>query len=459
LRLKHFALLLAAGVAAWCVWTASATAGQPVGWRTDWTGRYPSADPPTKWSTSEGVLWKCPMPSWSNATPVIVGGRIFVCAEPTTLLCVDANSGQVLWQRANPFMEALPADVLKKFDDLDANALTRQLRQARSQLSRVESDLKKSPQDAALLARKADLDKQVEGANDRLTPIRDYLSPEPHAVAGFTSPTPVSDGNRVFVVFGTGVAACYGLDGNRCWITLVQSPRITYGHSASPLLVDGKLIVHVNSLVALDADTGRPAWTAAAEACWGTSVAAAVGGETLIITPGAEFFRARDGKKVAAVNAKIRFSQPLAEGGIAYFIEGQSRAFRLPDPNGGDKPLQLWLAKPNKERRYASPVLHEGVIYTVTEAGVFSAIDANTGAVLYEQDFKFGDKNLAYPSISVAGRYVYVSNSDGLTVIAQAGREFKEVARNQLEPFRSSLVFQGRRLFIRGMKNLYCIGQ
>jgi outer membrane protein assembly factor BamB len=451
-------MVLTAGVVAWCVCAAWAMGGQPVGWRSDWTGRYPAADPPTKWSNSEGVLWKCPMPSWSNATPVLVDGRLFVCAEPTTLLCLDANTGQVLWQRANPFLEALPPDVLKRLQDLDANVLARQLRQAQSQLSRVDSDLKKSPQDAALLSRKADLEKQVRETNARLEPVRDYLLPEPHAVAGFSSPTPVSDGNRVFVLFGTGVAACYGLDGNRCWITLVQSPRITYGHSASPLLIDDKLIVHVNSLVALDAATGRRIWTSPAEACWGTSVAALGGGETLIVTPAAEFFRARDGQKVASVNAKIRFSQPLAEGGIAYFIEGQSRAFRLPDPNGGDKPKQVWLARPNKERRYASPVLHQGVIYTVTEVGVFSAIDANTGTVLYEQDFSFGESNRAFPSISVAGRYVYVSSSGGLTVVVEAGRQFKEVARNQLEPFRGSLVFQDRRLYIRGMKSLYCIG-
>jgi outer membrane protein assembly factor BamB len=463
--MTRFATLLAVGPVVWCALATGAMGGQPVGWRTDWTGRYPDADPPTRWSSSDGIVWKCPMPSWSNATPVLVGERLFVCAEPTTLLCLDANSGQILWQRTNPIGDALPAEVRKKLQDLDANSLARRFHQAQSQLSRAENDLKKSPQDANLLARTGVLEKQVLEANARLEPIRDYLIPEPHAVAGFTTPTPVSDGDSVFVLFGTGVAACYDLDGNRRWITLAEPPRITYGHSASPLLIGDELIVHVNSLVALSAATGQRLWSSPAEACWGTSVAAPSGEETIIITPAAELFRARDGQKVASVNAKIRFSQPLAQNGVAYFIEGQSHAYRLPpslrglDPNGGTKLAEIWKARPNKERRYASPVLDNGVIYTVTEVGVFSAIDANTGSVLYEQDFRIHDSNRAFPSISVAGRYVYVSDSGGLTVVVEAGREFKEIARNQLEPFRSSLVFRERRLYIRGMKNLYCIAQ
>ena len=70
---------------------------QPVvGWRTDGTGRYPDADPPITWSAQENVVWKTPMPDWSNATPVVVGDRIFVCSEPADLICVRAADG-TLW--------------------------------------------------------------------------------------------------------------------------------------------------------------------------------------------------------------------------------------------------------------------------------------------------------------------------------------------------------------------------
>ena len=47
----------------------------------------------------------------------------------------------------------------------------------------------------------------------------------------------------------------------------------------------------------------------------------------------------------------------------------------------------------------------------------------------------------------------------GETVVLQAGREYKELARNKLEEFRSSLVFEGKRVYIRTAKHLYCIGE
>jgi hypothetical protein len=48
-----------------------------VGWRTDGTGRYPDAQPPTEWSAQSNVVWKTPLPKPSNATPILVGDRLF----------------------------------------------------------------------------------------------------------------------------------------------------------------------------------------------------------------------------------------------------------------------------------------------------------------------------------------------------------------------------------------------
>ena len=125
-----------------------------VGWRTDGTGEYPDAKPVTTFSAAENVVWKTPLPSTSNATPVITGNRIFVCSEPTTLICVAKDSGVILWQKTNDYDE-------------------------------------------------------VEGAAGNF--------PETHGDNGQATPTPVTDGRHVYVLFGTGVAACYDLDGNRQW--------------------------------------------------------------------------------------------------------------------------------------------------------------------------------------------------------------------------------------------------
>ena len=61
-------------------------------------------------------------------------------------------------------------------------------------------------------------------------------------------------------------------------------------------------------------------------------------------------------------------------------------------------------------------------------------------------------------SITLAGKHLYVSSDNGSTIVLEPGREYKELARNSLETFRSSLVFEGKRMYVRTTKGLWCIG-
>ena len=118
------------------------------GWRTDGTGRYPAADPVTEWSTKNNVVWKTPLDKWSNATPVIVGDRLFVCAETETLVCLNLADGNVLWQRANPLIGVLAAEEkaeaeqqAKQYDEVQKKL--KPLRAEMSKLKRQNAALKK----------------------------------------------------------------------------------------------------------------------------------------------------------------------------------------------------------------------------------------------------------------------------------------------------------------------------
>ena len=85
--LRVSALLLVA-------WAASdAVAGAPVGWRNDGTGRFPSATPPSEWSSDKNVLWKASLPGSSYASPIVVGEFLFVASDPAELLCVRRADG------------------------------------------------------------------------------------------------------------------------------------------------------------------------------------------------------------------------------------------------------------------------------------------------------------------------------------------------------------------------------
>jgi hypothetical protein len=97
------------------------------------------------------------------------------------------------------------------------------------------------------------------------------------------------------------------------------------------------------------------------------------------------------------------------------------------------------------------------LLYSANDQGLLTVLEAATGKVVYEERLNL--HGAVYPSISQAGDRVYVSSEAGETVVLQAGRQYKELARNQLEEFRSSLVFEGKRVYIRTAKNLYCIGE
>jgi len=433
----------------------------PMGWRNDGTGRFPDADPPTVWGKDKNVVWSTAMPGWSNATPVLVGDRIFVCAEPTTLLCVRAADGKILWQKTNSYMEMLSGEEVAaaKLDLKKGDEIVKQLDPLKKELAELLKQLRKTPKDEQLRAKAKQVRGQVKDLEDRLKALSKWRMPKTNDVNGYSSCTPTSDGQDVYVLFGTGVAACYDLEGNRKWIRLVQKPTQDYGQSASPLLVGDRLIVHINGLFALDTKTGQVVWTVKTGQRWGSPVHARIGGADVAITAFGDVLRVADGDVLARRLAGLEYCAPVVHEAVVYYIQHGGKAVKLPGNPGKEIDKRaLWQTRPNKDRYYASPVCHDGLIYAINQKAVFSAIDAATGEVVYEQKLDLG-KGTAFSSITLAGDYLFVSSDNGTTVVVDPGREYKEIARNTLEAFRSCPVFSGKRMYIRGLKNLYCIGQ
>jgi len=453
-----------------CLVGSSVAVAQVAEWRMDSTGRFLDANPPMEWSAETNVVWKTPMPNWGNASPVIVGDRIFVCAEPTTLVCVRASDGEILWQRTNTYLDMVSPDkrdeVQKKLEEMDIEGTTKEFRSTEGKLNKAKNKLKKLPEDAEPEKRTEleksieDLSKQFEEVKARLDPVSEYVMPQTHDTNGYSSPTPTSDGENVYVLFTTGTAACYDMDGNRKWIKQIEKPTHGWGHSTSPLLVGDKLIVHVLNPIALDKETGEVVWKSESKNQWGTGIVTKIDGVDVIITANGDFLRASDGQVLAKDTSFVEYARPIIHDGIIYFTQHEGKAFRLPSEAGETiTPEFLWQTKPKKDRYYSSSVYHDGLIYAITRRGLFfSVIDAGTGEVVYEEKLDLG-KGEAFPSITLAGKHLFVSCDNGTTVIMEPGREPKEITRNSLETFRSSPVFVGERIYIRGMEHLYCIGK
>jgi outer membrane protein assembly factor BamB len=472
--------------------TLSASAQDFVGWRTDGSGAYTTATPPTEWSKTKNVIWSTPLTDSSNATPVISGEKLFICAEPETLICINLADGKILWQKTNTETDVSTPEELEKAKQAKAeydpilkekaeaekvrNGINQEVGAADKEIKEAGEALKKNAEDADAKKKQEDATKKKDEAKKRqveanakvteitkkLDPYMGYMPPHTHGTNGYSTCTPATDGKNVFVIFGNGVVASYDFEGKRVWARRLDKPKHDWGHSASPVLADQKLVVHITDMLGLNPATGETVWTAKVPCSFGSPSVVKIGDVSAVMTAAGDLVRASDGKVLAPHVARLSYNGPLVSDGVVYFVdEGGSKAVKLPEKAADAVTLeQVWTGKFEKDQRdryYASPVSADGILYVVNQKGVFSALDAKTGTTIYEKPL--GIPGTFYPSVTLAGKYVFVSSDSGTTVVVETGKEFKEVARNSLEGFRSCPVFAGKRAYIRGAKALYCIGE
>jgi outer membrane protein assembly factor BamB len=438
----------------------------PIGWRTDGTGSYPNALPPLEWSATKNVVWCTPMPGYGVSHPVPLGQRVFICSEPATLLCLDRQDGKILWQKSCSYSELqIEPDVRERLKGelAETAELTKEQSAVQKEMDTLRRSLTKEK------APKEEIEAKLKPFNMRIHEIqRDkqkltlavlYTQPGTHPTAGYSAPTPVTDGKEVFVAFGNGLVACYDLDGHRKWLKLIEHSNAAYAHSGSPILVGDKLLIHFTDLVALDQKTGNEVWRLKYPTSHGTPLATRIGDVDVVLTPKGALVRAQDGKLLADRLGSCGANSPVLHDRTVYYVHGGANAVRLPESVAEPmKPQVLWKGKVTGGGYwFSSPVVHEGLLYAASDQGVLTVLDAATGALVYEERLNL--RGQTYPSISLAGNRLYVSSDNGTTVVLQPGREYKELARNQLEPFRSSLVFEGKRVYVRTAKHLYCIGE
>jgi len=430
--------------------TLAAQEKPTIGWRTDARGNFPQAMPPTKWSPTESIVWKTQLPGRSFGSPILVGEHLFVPSDPAELVCVSAASGEIVWRRSNSAADVFGADRAREI------ALRwGELNEQKKVKTRESDEFRKANPNAKDEGDR--LHNEVKALEATQDVMRRENPIEQDRGAGNSAPTPVSDGKHVYCVFGSGIVGCYSLAGEKQWLKFIEGSLIGFGHSSSPLLVDGKLIVHFHDLIALDAATGEIAWRTKLEASHASPILFRHGNEDLLVSPAGAIVRVKDGQVVVKdPGLRTSESSSIAHDGTVFSQEGKTTAFKLPADL--DKGLDvLWQANASRGRRTPSPVLHDGLIYGPTTEGIFEVTDAETGDLVYRKRLDF-DGNL-YSSVTAAGPYIYLGCTKGTTLVIKAGREYEEVAHNRLEDYGSNPIFAGKRMYLRGQKHLYCVGE
>jgi outer membrane protein assembly factor BamB len=285
----------------------------------------------------------------------------------------------------------------------------------------------------------------------------------------YASPTPLLDGDRVYVHFGPYGTACIRNSGEIVWRTrLKYAPQ--HGPGGSPVLFDDLLIVSCDGLdiqyvAALDTGTGKIRWKSSrtGSQAYVTPLVIEAGGRTQVIAPGA--FRAtsydpRTGKEIWWVRYGQGFSnvpRPVFGAGLVFLCSGFFEPVLLAVRPDGQRDVTdshvAWTLKRGAPLT-PSPLLAGEYLYVVSDNGIATCLDARTGAIHWRE--RLGGNFSASPVY--ADGHIYFLNEDGETTVVTAGQQFHKLATNRLDGRTlASTAISGGAIFIRTDKNLYCI--
>jgi hypothetical protein len=364
---------------------------------------------PVRWSADENVAWKAPVPGKGHSSPIVWGDRVFVttCVEAEKkrmLLCFDRRDGKRLWDRV---------------------VLT------------------------AALEKKNDLNSYASG-------------------------TPATDGRRVYVSFLDFphiLVAAYDMDGGQAWRCSPGELHSVHGFCSSLILYKDIVILNADQdarafIVALDRATGEERWRADRPnrvRSYCPPFVAEAGGRTQMVLAGSKCVASYDpdtGKQIWIVDGPTdQFVASMVFTDGLFCITGGYPSLHVlgirPDGEGNVTGTHVtWHAR--KDPSYVpSPVAAGRWFFVVSDAGVLSCIEAKTGRYVWQEKIA----RHVFPSPVSAGGNLYFLDDDGVTTVLKPGPAPETVARNAVgEECRASPAVSRGQIFIRGLKNLYCIG-
>jgi len=286
----------------------------------------------------------------------------------------------------------------------------------------------------------------------------------------FASPTPVVEGDRVYLHFGAFGTACITQSGEIVWKTRLEYDNGQHGTGGSPVIYEDLLIVScdgndVQFVVALDKTTGKVRWKKTREGyqAYSTPLVVSLPGGDQVISPGA--FRAiayepRTGKEIWQVKYGEGFSnvpRPVYGHGLVFICTGFQQASLLaikPDGHGDITKSKIEWRLDRGVPFTPSPLLVGNELYMVSDNGIATCVDAKTGQELWRA--RLGGNHSASP-IYADGK-IYFLSEEGESVVIAPGRELKHLATNQLDgPTLASMAVSSGSLFIRSQTHLYRI--
>ncbi len=376
---------------------------------------------PVRWSRDENVAWKLALPSFSGATPIIWGDRIFLNVaekEDLALWCVDRTQGAVLWK------------------------------------------------------------KHLSGGNFKIGK-QNMSSPSP-----VTDGTHVyaMTGNGIVKAFDFAGNELWARDIQKDYGRFglnwgYGSSPLLYEDALYIQVLHGMKTHDPSYLLRIDKKTGKTVWRVErpTEAIhespdsYTTPVVLRYGGKVEIVVSGGDCVTGHDpatGREIWRGNGfnvqkdpNYRvIASPVVSDGVIYTPTRVRplQAFRAGGHGDITETHRLWAFQNGPD--VPTPVTDGIYFYTVNDRGIAWCLDAKTGKEIW------GPQRLHKATYSaspvMADGKIYITDEDGVTSVFKAGPKFELVAENNLDDYTlSSIAIAGGQLFIRTAQHLYCIGK
>jgi outer membrane protein assembly factor BamB len=426
------------GVAA----TASSSAGNWPQWRgPDGTGISNEKNLPAEWNASKNIKWKTPIDGRGHSSPIVWENRIFV----TTAIEGDVVPG------AKPPKHMLGDKEFIHPDSIGAN------KKHTFKVVALNRNTGKILWQAVAF----------EG-----TPYDDR-----HRKSSYAASTPATDGKMVYAFFGSEGLYAYDFDGKLAWkADLGKMGTVGMGTGTSPIIFENLVIVQADEengtasfIVAFDKKTGKEVWKTPrkVQVSWSTPLLVKTAKRAELIASGTESIVSYDpatGKELWSHKGveSNAIPSPVANSEMVYLVAGYpakiALAIRL-GANGdltGTKEVPWQYAKGTAY--VPSPILYGDYLYLTTDRGVLTCIDAKTGEVKYEGGRIPIPATFTASPVAFDGK-ILMTSEDGDTFIVKAGPKHEILGTNSVgEPVYASPAIADGRIYIRGEKNIYCIG-
>ena len=386
-----------------------------------------ATDLPVRWNAEENIAWKTYIPGESWSSPIVWNNHVFLTTATNDganchVIAVDRRTGKILW---------------------DKLVFTQKPQQHR------------------------------------------------HDMNSYATPTPATDGKMVYAVFSGGSIVALDFEGNVQWINSDLDYYSQHGMGTSPILYGDLMLLAVNPsnreepkqlgwlqpwdrsyLLALDKSTGKERWRGRRELsriAHATPVVMQVNGKDQIISPAGNViqgFDPTDGRLIWTVTSEGEPCVPspaIGDGMVFSAPTGAApiRAVRADGQGNCTATHIVWERTGNATPMIASFLYVKPCLYTCSDGGNFSCLDASTGEILWQMRLRTGNLN---PSPLYADGKIYLLSEAGTTVVLQPSDDPKKqaeiVATNELgEHCRASIAVAGKQLLIRSDNHLWCIGK